>query len=105
MRGELTFPGAKVLVVGGSSGIGNAVAVAFRDRGAEVCVTGTREEPAAYAAEAADFAGLHYRRLDAAVPAAVEALTLPFEGLSVLVNSQGVALARRPRGEVDLAEF
>jgi 3-oxoacyl-[acyl-carrier protein] reductase len=91
VSGELGFSGAKVLVVGGSSGIGAAIARAFRNRDAEVCVTGTRASPEAYAGEGTDFAGLHYRQLDGADRAAVAALTLPFEGLSVLVNSQGLA--------------
>ena len=34
--GELDFSGKKVLVVGGSSGIGNGIAHGFRDHGAEV---------------------------------------------------------------------
>lgn len=105
MQGELAFPGAKVLVVGGSSGIGNAVALAFRDRGAEVCVTGTRPAPSDYAGEEAAFDGLHYRQLDAADGEAVRALRPPFEGLYVLVNSQGVATRRQAPGDVDLADF
>jgi 3-oxoacyl-[acyl-carrier protein] reductase len=105
MADELVFDGAKILVVGGSSGIGNAVAIAFRDRGADVCVTGTRPSPESYAGEGADFDGMHYRRLDAADVSMVAGLRLPFEGLSVLVNSQGLAQTRRDRGEIDLVEF
>jgi 3-oxoacyl-[acyl-carrier protein] reductase len=105
MDGELKFPGAKVLVVGGSSGIGNAVATAFHDRGADVCITGTRPSPDDYTGEGAVFDGLHYRQLDAADAAAVAALALPFEGLSVLVNSQGLAARRQAPGDVDLADF
>lgn len=90
MSKDLHFSGMSVLVVGGSSGIGNAIAVAFRDRGARVCITGTRSDPAAYAGECIGFAGMEYRQLDAADREAVEAFALPFDGLSVLVNSQGV---------------
>ena len=39
---ELDFSGKQVLVVGGSSGIGNGIAQAFRARGARVHVCGTR---------------------------------------------------------------
>ena len=39
---ELDFSGKQVLVVGGSSGIGNGIAQAFRTRGARVSVCGTR---------------------------------------------------------------
>jgi 3-oxoacyl-[acyl-carrier protein] reductase len=105
MSDELAFGGAKILIVGGSSGIGNAVAVAFRDRGADVCITGTRPSAERYAGEGAVFDGMHYRCLDAADASAVAALSLPFEGLSVLVNSQGLAQTRRQRGEIDIVEF
>ena len=41
---ELDFSGKQVLVVGGSSGIGNGIAQAFRARGARVAVCGTRAQ-------------------------------------------------------------
>lgn len=105
MSDELAFGGATILVVGGSSGIGNAIAAAFRDRGADVCITGTRRSAELYAGEGAVFDGMHYRCLDAADASAVAALSLPFQGLSVLVNSQGLAQTRRHRGEIDIIEF
>ena len=42
MNGDLDFSGKAVLVVGGSSGIGNGIAQAFRARGAAVKVWGRR---------------------------------------------------------------
>ena len=90
---DLDFTGARVLVVGGTSGIGNAIATAFRDRGAEVCVTGTRADVDAYAGEGIDCAGMAYRQLDVTDLAAIDAFELPFDGLSVLVNSQGITPA------------
>ena len=91
MKNAFDFSGANVLVVGGSSGIGNAIAAAFRDQGAQVCLTGTRAAPAAYEGEGNTFEDMHYRQLDATDRNAVQALRLPFTGLSVLVNSQGAA--------------
>jgi 3-oxoacyl-[acyl-carrier protein] reductase len=91
VKNALDFSGASVLVVGGSSGIGNAIAAAFRDQGAQVCLTGTRAAPSAYDGEGHTFEGMDYRQLDAADRNAVSALQLPFSGLSVLVNSQGAA--------------
>jgi NAD(P)-dependent dehydrogenase (short-subunit alcohol dehydrogenase family) len=41
------FHGASVLVTGGTSGIGYAIAGAFREAGASVAITGTRTGPAA----------------------------------------------------------
>lgn len=46
---ELDFSGKTVLVIGGSSGIGNGIAQNFRSRGAEVYVWGTRATAADYA--------------------------------------------------------
>ncbi|MES9968520.1 MAG: hypothetical protein ABW092_00700 [Candidatus Thiodiazotropha sp.] len=39
---DTDFSAKRVLVVGGSSGIGNGIAHGFRQRGAEVHVWGTR---------------------------------------------------------------
>ena len=47
---DLDFSGQTVLVVGGSSGIGNGIAQAFRTRGAHVHVWGTRAAASDYAA-------------------------------------------------------
>ena len=42
MKDDTDFSGKTILVVGGSSGIGNGIAHGFRDRGATVHVWGTR---------------------------------------------------------------
>jgi NAD(P)-dependent dehydrogenase (short-subunit alcohol dehydrogenase family) len=42
------FGGAHVLVTGGTSGIGHAIAHAFADAGAHVTVTGTNDDASAY---------------------------------------------------------
>lgn len=98
----LDFTGRTVLVVGGSSGIGNGIARAFLDRGATVHVWGTRADAAAYAAEeGCDLAGLHYSCVDVADPAAVAAWRAPFATLDVLVQSQGVVVYRRGEFEQD----
>lgn len=101
---ELDFIGRKVLVVGGTSGIGNGIAHAFRHRGAVVHVWGTRAHADDYSpAEGSDLTGLHYARVDVSNPAAIESYQPPFEQLDVLVLSQGVVLYRR--GEFETAGF
>jgi 3-oxoacyl-[acyl-carrier protein] reductase len=79
------FTDTTVLVTGGSSGIGHATACAFRDAGATVVLTGTRE-----ASEVTvDLEGMDYRCLEMRDDAAVEALGASLETLDVLVNNAG----------------
>ena len=100
----LDFDGKRVLVVGGSSGIGNGIARAFFDCGAEVHVWGTRPDAAAYAGEeGSDLSGLHYARMDVADFAAIEGHTPPFDTLDVLVLAQGIVLYKR--GEFAMPGF
>ena len=70
---ELDFSGKQVLVVGGSSGIGNGIAQAFRAKGARVAVCGTRANATDYSAdEGSDLAGLDYAQLDVSSAQAIE---------------------------------
>jgi 3-oxoacyl-[acyl-carrier protein] reductase len=92
----LDFSGRSVLVVGGSSGIGNGIAQAFRARGAQVAVWGTRAAAADYAGEAgSDLAGLAYLQVDVADDAAIAQAATGHTRLDVLVLSQGMVLYRR----------
>lgn len=96
MIDDTDFTGKRVLVVGGSSGIGNGVAHAFRQRGAEVHVWGTRASAADYdPADGSDLSGLGYACVDVGDPDAVEAALLPFPTLDVLVLCQGTVVYKR----------
>ncbi|ABD26946.1 short-chain dehydrogenase/reductase SDR [Novosphingobium aromaticivorans DSM 12444] len=96
MMDDTDFTGRRVLVVGGSSGIGNGIAQAFRDRGAEVHVWGTRANAAGYdPAEGSDLAGLGYTCVDVGSPDAIEAAPAPFPALDVLVLCQGTVVYKR----------
>lgn len=93
---ELDFSGRTVLVVGGSSGIGNGIAQAFRAKGAAVHVWGTRARVEDYAREAgSDLAGLHYAQLDVTDGVAIERYVPPFARLDILVLAQGIVIYRR----------
>ncbi len=97
---ELDFTGRNVLVIGGSSGIGNGIAQAFRARGAIVHVWGTRESADAYAGEeGSDLDGLGYTQVDVSDADAIQAAPAPFERIDVLVHSQGLVLYRRQEFE------
>jgi 3-oxoacyl-[acyl-carrier protein] reductase len=103
-RDPLDFGGRRVLVVGGSSGIGNGIARAFLARGATVAVWGTRATAADYAGEPGSaLDGLRYERVDVADDAAVAAAAAAHGALDVLVLSQGTVLYRR--GEYAMPGF
>jgi 3-oxoacyl-[acyl-carrier protein] reductase len=92
----LDFSGKTVLVVGGSSGIGNGIAQAFRARGAAVHVWGTRASAKAYdGVEGSNLEGLGYGFVDVSDLASVEAAQVAFSSLDVLVLCQGTVIYQR----------
>lgn len=96
MIDDTDFAGRRVLVVGGSSGIGNGIAHGFRLRGAAVHVWGTRASAGDYdPADGSDLNGLGYSCVDAGDPDAIEGAALPFDTLDVLVLCQGTVVYRR----------
>lgn len=99
---ELDFAGKTALVVGGSTGIGNATAQLFRLKGASVHVWARRPAAADYADEPdSDMTGLDYHRVDVADFDAVTAFEPPFERLDALVLCQGHVLYGRREFALD----
>jgi 3-oxoacyl-[acyl-carrier protein] reductase len=94
MSDPLDFTNKRVLVVGGSSGIGNGVAHSFAARGALVHVWGTRASAADYdAADGSNLDGLGYSSVNVGDYNAIQAAALPFDGhLDVLVLCQGTVV-------------
>ena len=93
---EIDFSDKTVLVIGGSSGIGNGIARRFRDHGGQVFVSGTRASAADYVdEEGSELDGLHYFQWDVSDDHKVEALQPPFDSLDVLVVSQGIVEYKR----------
>ncbi len=100
----LDFQGRDILVVGGSSGIGNGIAQGFRAAGAAVQVWGTRASADDYRGdEGSQLQGLQFSSVDAADPAAVAAAAAGCRGLDVLVLAQGTVAYQR--GEFQDATF
>lgn len=81
------FTGAKVLVTGGTSGIGNAIAAEFATAGAAVTVTGTRASADEY--PETDLGAFTYRQCLINDPEAVDTLASSLDGLDVLINNAG----------------
>jgi NAD(P)-dependent dehydrogenase (short-subunit alcohol dehydrogenase family) len=80
------FAGARVLVTGGTSGIGLAIARAFAAARASVTITGTRIRAAEYEAELSQFEYLQCRMTEADDIAEVAGA---LDALDVLVNNAG----------------
>ncbi len=97
----LDFLGRTVLVVGGSSGIGNGIAQAFRQHGALVHVWGTRAAASDYAAgEGSDLEGLLYAQVDVSDFDAIKAAAAP-QPLDVLVLCQGTVAYGRKEFQIE----
>jgi 3-oxoacyl-[acyl-carrier protein] reductase len=99
---DYDFAGARVLVTGGTSGLGAAIAAAYRDAGARVTITGTRAAAADYDA---DLSGYRYLALDVERPDQVDAVAAAQDDLDILINNAGLALASTGLDEYDPAIF
>ncbi len=96
MQNDTDFSGQHVLVVGGSSGIGNGIAQGFRMRGAKVHVWGTRSAATDYdPADGSDLTNLGYSCVDVSDLDAAEEAPMPFASLDVLVLCQGTVVYKR----------
>ena len=91
----LDFSGKKVLVCGGSDGIGYGVATAFFEAGAEVAITGTRSADN----YDNDFSNFTYHQLDVQDPDAITALAGKFSELDVMANCIGSVLWKKEEFE------
>jgi len=102
MINELDYSGKTILVVGGTSGIGNGIAQAFRRHGATVHVWGTRSSVHGYSAEeGSDLSGLHYQQLDVSDVNNIDAYQPPFSRLHVLILAQGTVQYNRREFEIE----
>ena len=100
----MDFTGKTVLVVGGSSGIGNGIAQAFRAQGATVYVWGTREASEYRVEDGSDLRGLNHFRLDVGDFNAITDFKPPFSRLDVLVTCQGAIAYKRREFEMPTFE-
>jgi len=80
------YSGRTVLVTGGTAGIGLAIAEAYRTAGADIFVTGRKDDVADYGPE---LEGLGYFKMAANNPGDVAAIANALPRLDVLVNNAG----------------
>jgi NAD(P)-dependent dehydrogenase (short-subunit alcohol dehydrogenase family) len=80
------FSGARVLVTGGSGGIGLGIARAFREAGARVAITGRRARASDYDA---DLGGFEYHPLEVRQAEGIARVAASLGALDVLVNNAG----------------
>ena len=91
-RVQFDFSGTRVLVTGGSSGIGLGIARAFAQASADVAITGTRVAVSEYDH---DLSAFTYHAADMRDPEALDALADSVGELDVLVNNAGANLVVR----------
>jgi len=80
------FTGSRVLVTGGSNGIGAGIAKAFLEAGADVSITGTRARAADYDN---DLSAYDYHSMQIREPDDVQRVADALPNLDVLVNNAG----------------
>ncbi len=96
------FARKTILVTGGSSGIGLAIAQGFAVLGGSVIALGNSEEKLKAAGADADNNGIRFERVDVRDPEAIKAFAGTLKKLDVLINGAGIA---RPEAEFEDATY
>ena len=88
---KMNYKNKNIIVIGGSSGIGRGIASSYIDKGANVCITGTRDSINDYDEEISEnIKKCIYKKLDLFEQENLEKLSLPFNDINTLVCSQGI---------------
>ena len=88
---KMNYKNKNIIVIGGSSGIGRGIASSYIDKGANVCITGTKDSINDYDEEISEnIKKCIYKKLDLFEQENLEKLSLPFNDINTLVCSQGI---------------
>ncbi|TZG29581.1 SDR family NAD(P)-dependent oxidoreductase [Sphingomonas montanisoli] len=82
--------GARVLITGGTSGIGAAIAAAYAADGASVTITGTRGGPADYDEDLSAYRYLQLASMEDA--AAIDTVAATVGEVDILINNAGMSM-------------
>lgn len=93
------YRGARVLVTGGSHGIGSGIAAAYLAAGAQVTITGTKPDAADYDT---DLSAFRYRQLQLTNDDQIDALAAELPELDILVNNAGANFAAENEYDPDV---
>jgi len=88
-RVSFDYSGCRVLVTGGSNGIGEGIARAYQAAGAQVTITGTRAQAKDYDK---DLEGFNYLQMVATDKDSIQSVADAIEQLDILVNNAGASL-------------
>ena len=93
MKCTFDYSGTQVVVTGGTSGIGHAIARSFAESGATVLVTGTKTAVTEYDV---DLGGLGFHTLDLGSSVSINSFTESVHAVDILLNNAG-AVVTPPR--------
>ena len=98
---DFDFGGARVLVTGGSNGIGLGIARAFRAANAKVAITGRKPKASDYDG---DLSGLDYHPAEMTSHADLDRLSTSFDRMDILVNNAGASLMAEDEWKPEIFE-
>ena len=101
-KNKMNFKNKNIIVIGGSSGIGRGIASSYIDKGANVCITGTRDKLDDYDEETSEnIKKCVYQKLDLSNHDNLQKFSFPFDDINTLVCSQGIVAYNQKEFEMD----
>lgn len=97
---------ARIIITGGTSGLGKSMAILLLEKGAKVIITGRDEAKLNQVAKKIGAIPFHADvSNEQDVKATYQFVTKELGGLDVLINNAGIGTARKPIDELDITEM